>query len=222
MIQQVLTALARATLQSKVKVANQRIAQLVKTFGPNSRIVKKEIGLLEKGAAQFYTGTSASGNVKIEMRKITQALKEPRKRDEVNEVLGNILGIKIDASGNLEEIAKQGVKTVKEMRKEIERKMISYGEDPTLYTQNEQTKFYEDVLEMNENFKTAYDTAVARVGDSEIKKDPITSMLYKENRTHKGLLTYQEARSIHNRLIELAASSKSSALEFEKENGGNI
>lgn len=226
----VLSALARATLQSKLKVVNQRIAQLAKTFGPESHIYKQATEVMEKGAAEKYTshsgvgprGTAAKGNLKLDMRKITQALEDPRNIDEVNEVLSKIAGVKVTPSGEIKELPELGIKTIREFKKIRDRKIIGMGEDPSEYSDKERTAMYEDLLAMSEDFNNAYETAVARVSKEEIKKDPITSILWGENRPHEGKLTYREAKRVHDRLVELAAEAKGSALEFEEENGGNI
>ena len=84
----VLSALTRATLQSKLKVTNQRIAMLRKTFGDKSPIYKEAVEILEKGAAQKYASVAGFGpqakqksgaqhNIKLNMRKITKALQSP-------------------------------------------------------------------------------------------------------------------------------------------------
>ena len=223
MIQQVLTALARATLQSKLKVTNQRIAQLAKTFGKNSPIYKREVETLEKGAASKFKGESASGNIKLDMRKITNALKDPNGRNEVNEVLVKIMGVKIDSNGNLQEVAGQGVKTIKQIKKERDRRLAKMGEDASEYSDQEATEMYEEVLNFEDSFEHAYDVAMGRVGESVLKKDPITSKLWGKDKggTRSGQLTYKEMRDIMNRLAEIANSAQSSALDFEKENGGN-
>ena len=226
----ILSALARATLQSKLKVVNQRIAQLAKTFGPESHIYKQATEVMEKGAAEKYTshsgvgprGTAAKGNLKLDMRKITTALEDPKNINEVNEVLSKIAGIKVTPAGNIEELPDLGIKTIREVKKIRDKKLRQMGEDPDDYVESEKTQMYEDLLEMNENFNHAYDVAVGRVGESVLRKDPITSILWGENRTHEGKLTYREARRVHNRLIELSQESKDSALQFEADNGGNI
>ena len=214
----VLSALTRATLQSKLKTTNQRIVQIKKTFGDKSPIYKEALGILEKGGAQKFLDISASGNVKIGMRKITNALKDPGGLSEVNEVLAKVAGIKINTDGSISDLPRQGVKTVKEIRKQIKKRLEGMGEDPNDYTQDEQVSIYEEILQFSQNFETAYEAAIANAGEQAIRNDPITRRLYSEYRRSDRRLTYRELEEIKNRLDLLRAEAKAGALSFENAN----
>lgn len=216
----ILSALTRATLQSKLKAINQRIVQLTKTFGSDSPIVQDQVDVLKKGAAQQFLDTSASGNVKISMRKVTSALKGENGLNEVNEVLSKIAGIKINPDGSVTDLPKQGVKTVQEVRKQIRKRLEKLGEDPSEYTQAEQTSIYEEILRFEQSFETAYQATIANedIGEKKMRSDPVTQKLWGENRPGFRRLTYRELEQIKNRMDQMLAEAKAKALSFEEKN----
>ena len=107
---------------------------------------------------------------------------------------------------------------MKEIRKQIKKRLEGMGEDPDDYTQGEQVSIYEEILQFSQNFETAYEAALANAGEQAIRNDPITRQLYSEYRRSDRRLTYREMEEIKNRLDLLRAEAKAGALSFENAN----
>lgn len=229
--QTILTAVARATLQSKLKVTNQRIAQLAKVFGKNSPIYKKEIEPLLKGAAAKYTSKTGAGfkivngkkvstpgkeNIKLDMRKITNALKDPENVNEVNEILSKIIGVKVTPNGEIQEIPNAGVKTITQIKKAAKKRLAKMGEDVDEYPEEDTLEMYERVLNFEESFQTAYEAAIKEYGESVLRADPITSKLWNQNGASRGKLSYKEMVKIMDRLAGMSNEARASALGLEE------
>ena len=227
--------LLRTALQMALKKSNQRLVQLAKTFGPNSEIYKREAGILQKGAAQKYITTSsginpitkvynpANINTKIDISKLNKDIFAGNiNRSDLNRLLSEVAGIRVDQNGDVVQIANQGIKTVGQIRKDARKRLERMGEDPSELTADEVIDLYEDILGFENSFQSAYEIANQRLETKALTSDPITSKLYG---TKKGgtradgeRLTYNELKQIRDRFVQLAAEAKRQTLSFEAGN----
>ena len=218
--------LLKTVLSMLLKKTNQRIVQLAKTFGKNSEIYKQEIKILQTGAARQYLSFSASGNIKIDIAKIMKIIYTGKiERSDLNRLLSEVAGVKVDANGEVQKIANEGIKTVTQIRKAARKRLEHMGEDPSEYSADEVIQMYEDILGFQNTLETAYQAAVARFGEEELKKDPITSRLWsRESGGTRGheVLTYSELKGIRDQMTALAIQSKRSALSFESDNTNEL
>lgn len=203
-------------ITNALKRSNQRISQLAKTYGRNSSVYKQEAGKFMKGAYKSYISTSASGNIKFDIRAINKLIRSQGDTSQVQRMLGEIAGIKFDPEGNLKQIKGAGVPTVSELTKRTEKKLERWGEDPGDYTRKELQTLTETLAEFSENFQTAYNEYIATYGEAEARKDTTIQELYGDFRNKR--LTYAELEKIKKRMEEMNAKAKDQALEFEKEN----
>lgn len=213
----------RTILQMTLKKSNQRIVQLSKTYGPNSSVFKQATAVLQKSGVSQFVSQSKSGNIKVDIRKINRLIASGKaNRNELNQVLAQIAGVKIDENGDIKELTNQGIKTVSQIRKATKKKLANMGEDPKEMTDKEVDRITEKLAAFSESFDTSYDVAMGRLGEKKLKTDPITRKLWGSNRGRKGRLTYRELDEIMERLQEMIQESKQDALSVEKKNGGNI
>ena len=203
-------------ITNALKRSNQRIAQLAKTYGKKSSVYKQEAGKFLKGAYKPYIGTSASGNIKFDIKAINKLIRSQGDTSQVQRMLGEIAGIKFDSEGDIKQIKGAGVPTVSELTKRTEKKLERWGEDPGDYTRKELQNLTETLAEFSENFQTAYNEYIATYGEAEARKDTTIQELYGDFRNKR--LTYSELEKIKNRMEEMNARAKDQALEFEKEN----
>lgn len=203
-------------ITSAIKRANQRIAQLSKTYGRNSSVYKQEAGKFLKGAYKPFVGTSKSGNIKFDIREINKLIRSQGNSSQVQRMIAEIAGIKFDQEGDIKEIKGAGVPTVSELTKRTEKKLERWGEDPGDYSKKELQNITEQLAEFSENFQTAYNEYIANFGESEARKDTTIQTLYGEFRNKR--LTYRELEQIKKRMEDANAAARSEALEFEKEN----
>ena len=203
-------------ITSAIKRANQRIAQLSKTYGSNSSVYKQEAGKFLKGAYKPFIGTSKSGNIKFDIRAINKLIRSQGNSSQVQRMLAEITGIKFDSEGDIKEIKGAGVPTVSELNKRTEKKLERWGEDPGDYSKKELQNITEQLAEFSENFQTAYNEYIANFGESEARKDTTIQTLYGEFRNKR--LSYRDLEQIKKRMEEANAAARSEALEFEKEN----
>ena len=213
----------RTILQMTLKKSNQRIVQLSKTYGPNSSLFKQATAVLQKSGVSQFVSQSKSGNIKVDIRKINRLIASGKaNRNELNQVLAQIAGVKIDENGDIKELTNQGIKTVSQIRKDTKKKLANMGEDPKEMTDKEVDRIAEKLAAFSEAFDTAYNVAISRLGEKKLSTDPITKKLWGSNRVRKGRLTYRELEEIMDRLQEMIQKSKQDALSVEKKNGGNI
>lgn len=203
-------------ITSAIKRANQRIAQLSKTYGRNSSVYKQEAGKFLKGAYKPFVGTSKSGNIKFDIREINKLIRSQGNSSQVQRMIAEIAGIKFDQEGDIKEIKGAGIPTVSELTKRTEKKLERWGEDPGDYSKKELQNITEQLAEFSENFQTAYNEYIANFGESEARKDTTIQTLYGEFRNKR--LTYRELEQIKKRMEDANAAARSEALEFEKEN----
>lgn len=203
-------------ITSALKRANQRIAQLSKTYGRNSSIYKQEAGKFLKGSYKPYISTSASGNIKFDIRSINKLIRSQGDTSQVQRMIAEMTGIKFDSEGNAKQIKGGGVPTVSELTKRTEKKLERWGEDPGEYSKKELQAITETLAEFSENFQTAYNEYIANYGESEARKDTTIQTLYGDFRNKR--LTYREMEQIKKRMEEMNALAKGQALEFEEDN----
>lgn len=203
-------------ITSALKRANQRIAQISKTYGRNSSVYKQEAGKFLKGAYQPYISTSKSGNIKFDIRSINKLIRSQGDTSQVQRMLADIAGIKFDKEGDIKEIKGGGVPTVSELTKRTEKKLERWGEDPGEYTKKELQKITETLAEFSENFQTAYNEYISKYGEAEARKDTTIQTLYGDFRNKR--LTYRELENIKARMEEMNAAARDEALQFEKDN----
>ena len=215
------TSLQIQQITSALKRANQRIAQLAKTYGRNSSVYKQEAGKFLKGAYSPYMGVSKSGNIKFDIRAINKLIRtQGVNSSQVTRMLAEIAGIKFDAEGNMKEIKGAGVPTVSELDKRTEKKLERWGEDPGEVPKKELRKITEELAQFSENFQTSYNTYFARHTEAEAREDPIISQLYGENRNHR--LSYRQLENIKEEMERQIAEATNDAIKFEEENSGEL
>ena len=205
---------------SALKRANQRIAQLAKTYGRGSSVYKQEAGKFLKGAYAPYLGVSRSGNVKFDIRKINKFLRDQGDTTQAQRMLAEMAGIKFDKEGNMKEVKGGGVPTTSELDRRTEKKLERWGEDPGEVSKKELRKITEQLAQFSENFQTSYNTYFARYDEAEARKNPIISQLYGENRSHR--LTYRQLEAIKDEMEKQIAEAAADAMKFENENRGDI
>lgn len=203
-------------ITSALKRANQRIAQLAKTYGKTSSVYKQEAGKFLKGSYKPFIGTSKSGNIKFDIRSINKLIRDQGDTSQVQRMIAEITGIKFGADGSPKQIKGAGVPTVSELNKRTEKKLERWGEDPSDYSKKELQNITEQLAEFSENFQTAYNEYIANFGESEARKDSTIQTLYGDFRNKR--LTYRELEQIKRRMEEANAAASSQALQFEKDN----
>lgn len=203
-------------ITSALKRANQRIAQLAKTYGKTSSVYKQEAGKFLKGSYKPFIGTSASGNIKFDIRSINKLIRDQGDTSQVQRMIAEITGMKFDADGTPKQIKGAGIPTVSELNKRTEKKLERWGEDPGDYSKKELQNITEQLAEFSENFQTAYNEYIANYGESEARKDSTIQTLYGNFRNKR--LTYRELEQIKKRMEEANAAASSQALQFEKDN----
>ena len=146
-------SLQTSQITSAIKRANQRIAQLGKTYGRNSSVYKQEAGKFKKGAYKNFVSesvsgvkhgrnVSAGGNIKFDTKSIMKLVREEGGSSKVNRLLSEIAGIKIDENGDVVPVKGGGVPTVSELTKRTEKKLIRWGEDPGDYNRKKNPGYY--------------------------------------------------------------------------------
>lgn len=203
-------------ITSSLKRANQRIAQLAKTYGKTSSVYKQEAGKFLKGSYKPFIGTSASGNIKFDIRAINKIIRDQGDTSQVQRMIAEITGLKFDADGSPKQIKGAGIPTVSELNKRTEKKLERWGEDPGDYSKKELQNITEQLAEFSENFQTAYNEYIANYGESEARKDSTIQALYGDFRNKR--LTYRELEKIKKRMEEANKAASSQALQFEKDN----
>ena len=203
-------------ITSALKRANQRIAQLAKTYGRTSSVYKQEAGKFLKGAYKPFVGTSKSGNIKFDIRSINKLIRDQGDTSQVQRMIAEITGLKFDAEGTAKQIKGAGIPTVSELNKRTEKKLERWGEDPGDYSKKELQNITEQLAEFSENFQTAYNEYIANYGESEARKDSTIQALYGDFRNKR--LTYRELEKIKKRMEEANSAASSQALQFEKDN----
>ena len=212
-------------ITSALKRANQRIAQISKTYGRGSSVYKQEAGKFLKGSYAPYVGVSKSGNIKFDIRAINKLIRSQGDSSEVQRLLAETAGIKFDAEGNMKELKGGGVSTLARIQRRTEKRLERLGEDPGDYTKAELRRKAEELAKFSENFQTSYDTFIAKYGEDKARKNPIISKLYKSGRKGKKKgkrLTYDVLTDIREEMEKLIQESQADGLKFEKDNEGEV
>ena len=226
-----LNQLQTTQITSAIKRANQRIAQLGKTYGKNSSVYKQEAGKFQKGAYKDFVSISQAGvkhgrnisrggNIKFDTRSIMKLVKEEGGSSKVNRLLSEIAGIKINDEGEIQSVKGGGVPTVSELDRRTEKKLERWGEDPGDKTKKEIRDITEQLAEFSENFQTSYETYMARYGEAEARNDSTIRQLYGDFRNKR--LTYSQLEEIKNKMDLRNRESRNEALNFESENEGDL
>lgn len=235
-------SLQTSQITSAIKRANQRIAQIGKTYGTKSHTYNKEAGKFLKGAwkdyisvsvggKEFYrrnkeTGerylyaVSKGGNIKFDTKKIMDLIRKEGASSKVNRLLGELAGIKIDDDGNVVELKGGGVPTLKEIDKRTEKRLENWGEDPGEVSIKRKREITEELNEFRENFQSSYETYMAKYGEAEARADSTIQSLYGDYRDRR--LTYPELQRVKNKMDEYIAAARSEALEFENDNSPEL
>ena len=231
--------LQTAQITSALKRANQRIAQLGKTYGYNSSIYKQEAGKFEKGAYKDlvrYTTSKARGrnvqkqkegkwespesHIAFDIKAINKLIRSGGNPSEIDRVLAEFAGIKIRPDGEIVEVKGGGVPTLTELEKRTIKKLERWGEDPGDYNKKQLQNITEQLAEFSENFQTSYETYMAKFGEAEARKDSTIQLLYGEYRNKR--LTYRQLEEIKNKMETYIAGAASEALTFEEENTNEL
>ena len=233
--------LQTSQITSALKRANQRIAQLGKTYGYNSSIYKQEAGKFEKGAYKDlvrYTTSKARGrnvqkqkegkweapesHIAFDIKAITKFIRSGGNPSEIDRVLAEFAGIKVRPDGEIVEVKGGGVPTTTEVDKRITKRLERLGEDWTQMSKQEIRARGEMMYEFQENFQTTYETYIAKFGEAEARKDSTIKVLYGEFRGSKKRLTYDELYNIKEKMQSYINEAASEALTFEEENTNEL
>lgn len=224
-------SLQTTQITSAIKRANQRIAQLSKTYGRTSSVYKQEAGKFLKGAYKDYVtesvggvkhgrNVSLGGNIKFDTRAIMKLVREEGASSKVNRILAEIAGIKIDENGEVKPVKGGGVPTVSELNKRTEKKLERWGEDPKDKTKKELQSITEKLAEFSENFQTSYEIYMAKYGEAEARKDSTIQLLYGDFRNKR--LSYAQMEEIKDRMDSRIQEATNEALQFEEENKNDL
>ena len=224
-------SLQTTQISSAIKRANQRIAQLGKTYGRNSSVYKQEAGKFLKGAyknlvTESVSGVkhgrniSAGGNLKFDTRAIMKLVKAEGGSSKVNRLLSEIAGVRITEDGEVVPVKGGGLPTVTELTKRTEKKLERWGEDPGDYNKQQIRDITEQLAEFSENFQTTYEVYMAKYGEAEARKDSTIQALYGEYRDRR--LTYRELQAIKDKMDNYNKEASNDALDFENENNYDL
>lgn len=223
-IVQLATTYGKTTEEFKAEanpgMSKSKINALASKYGRNTSVFKQATAILSKGPARPFVSESASGNEKIDIRAINKLIRSGKaNRSELNQILAQVAGLRITENGELEKVP-GGIETVKEMRTKTRKRLPTMGEDPDEYSDSEIDSITEQLAEFSENFQTTYELGMARLGQRALREDPVTKMLWGENRSRR--LTYREMEEIMKRIRSMIGDARRDALTIEKDKGGNI
>lgn len=207
-------------ITSALKRANQRIAQLGKTFGKTSSVYKQEAGKFQKGAYKNYVTVSSSGNIKFDIRAINKLIRSDGNPSEIDRILAEFAGIKVNPDGEVVPVKGGGVPTLTELEKRTKKKLERWGEDPYDYNKKQLQGITEKLAEFSENFQTSYETYMAKFGEAEARKDSTIQLLYGEYRNKR--LTYRQLEEIKNKMESYIQGAASEAVAFEEDNTNEL
>lgn len=207
-------------ITSALKRANQRIAQLGKTFGKTSSVYKQEAGKFQKGAYKNYVSVSSSGNIKFDIRAINKLIRSDGNPSEIDRILAEFAGIKVNPDGEVVPVKGGGVPTLTELEKRTRKKLERWGEDPYDYNKKQLQGITEKLAEFSENFQTSYETYMAKFGEAEARKDSTIQLLYGEYRNKR--LTYRQLEEIKNKMESYIQGAASEAVAFEEDNTNEL
>ena len=210
------TQLQTTQITSALKRANQRIAQLGKTYGRNSSVYKQEAGKYLKGAYKDYISFSKSGNIKFDIRSIMKLVRSDAPPGKIDRIIAEFAGLKFDEEGNAKEIKGGGVPTLTELEKRTRKKLEKWGENPYEYTKGQLQSITEELAEFSENFQTSYEVFMAKYGEAEARKDSTIQLLYGEYRNKR--LSYRQLEEIKNKMDTFIANANKEAISFEEDN----
>lgn len=207
-------------ITSALKRANQRIAQLGKTFGKTSSVYKQEAGKFQKGAYKNYVSVSSSGNIKFDIRAINKLIRSDGNPSEIDRILAEFAGIKVNPDGEVVPVKGGGVPTLTELEKRTKKKLERWGENPYDYNKKQLQGITEKLAEFSENFQTSYETYMAKFGEAEARKDSTIQLLYGEYRNKR--LTYRQLEEIKNKMESYIQGAASEAVAFEEDNTNEL
>lgn len=207
-------------ITSALKRANQRIAQLGKTYGRNSSVYKQEAGKYLKGAYKDYVSFSKSGNVKFDIRPIMKLVRSNEPTGKIERIIAEFTGLKFDEEGNAKQIKGGGVPTLTDLEKRTRKKLEKWGENPYDYTKTQLQSITEELAEFSENFQTSYEIFMAKYGEAEARKDSTIQLLYGDYRNKR--LSYRQLEEIKNKMDNYIANANAEALSFEEENTSEL
>lgn len=232
------TSLQIQQIASALKRANQRIVQLRKTYGAHSSVYKQEVGkFLKASYSPYIRVTNLNTRQSTKTFSVTKDSWKPNEQrvafdiravkklvkthgidsTEVTRMLADMAGIKFDAEGNMKEIKGAGVPTVSDLDRRARKKLERLGEDPFEKSPKELRKITEELAQFSESFQTAYNDYKSKHTEDEMRKDPIISKLYSENREHR--LTYASLEKIRDAMMGLREEATDGALKFEEDEG---
>ena len=213
--------LLKTSLQMILKKSNQRIIQMAVTYGSKSYTFGHYTATLQKGPVQDYlkkrTGVTQKGvnigdvNV-LDIRKVFKAVETGKiDRDTLNQILSTVSGVKVDASGNIQENKiVTGIPTIKEVRQDQKKRWINYGEDPREHTQQEVDEAVEEYFDFTTNFDTSYKQSMYEVGEAKLRSDPVAGRLWEAGRK-----SYRDLMEIKMRLDTIRREARNNALKLE-------
>lgn len=188
---------AIAKLIKALKVVNQRIAQIRKTFGKTSQIYQEVIGKFKTSDLEKYIHTSRGGDLAFKYGTIAKDLTGPEANQNMKKLerILNVAGYKPGKNGYLRKTdAGPQVKTVREIRREW-RQIL----DPNYELKNKQL---DDLIEnsieyKNTDFSEIYYEYRSRFGGE------VADKRYQEllGREASGKLTREEVFEIRSGMI---------------------
>ena len=220
----------RATLQSALKRSNARIANLAKKYGTSSPVYKKETDKffapnykqfmsISQGGKKVGNNVTIGGNLKFDVKSINKyILSGTADRSQVNQLLAEAAGIKIDPEGNVVPIQKGGIKTITQIRKGASQTAKNMGINPHEMTNEELDVFANEIADFASNFQVAYDAFIARYGEETARQDPYIGQMY----DRKKALSYSKMIEINRRFNEYKEDERLFVNNFEGDNGGNL
>lgn len=214
------SSLQISQISSALKRANQRIAQLGKTYGRNSSVYKQEAAKFQKGAYKNYVSVSKSGNIKFDIRAINNLIRSDENPSKADRIIAEFAGLKFDTEGNPQKIKGAGVPTLTELDKRTEKKLERWGEDPGDKSKAEIRKITEELAEFSENFQTSYEVYMALYGEAEAREDTTIRQLYGDYRSKR--LTYRQLEAIKEKMDNKIKEAANEAVEFEEANSGEL
>ena len=221
-----------AKIDSALKRANTRIARLEAAYGSKSATFKNQIARFEKGPLHKYVGKSKTsvnkngekrgGNWKLDKGKIMKDFKSGKLNiDQMNEILRNAAGVRIDPNGIVKESNWGGFQTRKQLEEQTIQAITTTDVDLSEFADEKgNININKDILKqiteklnaISESFQTEYsDTPLT---ESQMKENTILSRLYSTehggSRNKGEKLSYGELTKIKDELARVKSDIDSS------------
>lgn len=225
-----------AKIDSALKRANTRIARLETAYGSKSATFKNQIARFEKGSLHKYVGKSKTsinkngekrgGNWKLDKGKIMKDFKSGKLNiDQMNEILRNAAGVRIDPMGIVKESNWGGFQTRKQLEEQTIQAITTTDVDLSEFADEKGNininksvlkQITEKLNAISESFQTEYKESP--LTEDQMKENTILARLYSTE--HSGTrqkgekLSYTELLRIKDELARIKAD-----IDAEREKG---